>query len=131
MKTFIFALLVILSTTFVITRVQAGNFGLPAQDTHFPEFEQHGNLFDLKIIPAQDETRLYLVGKEAASVKFENLSIVGKIKVGDTDKIIEFHKDKNYFSTKEVIHGHKVQIKAKDESNQKSEDFQIDLQKKP
>ncbi len=112
-----------------LAKAQPAALGLPAQDVKYKEFEQHGNLFDLKIIPGSKETRLYLVGKEAASVKFEKLSIVGKIKVGNNEKLIEFRKDKDYFTTKDILHGQTLHLKAKDDESQKSEEFQVDLKK--
>ena len=102
---------------------------LPAQDVKFKEFQQHGNLFDIRVVPAGKEVRLYLVGKEAASVKFEKLSIVGKIKAGKTEKLIEFHKGKDYFTTTDEVRGQTLHVKAKNEDSQNTEEFQIDLQK--
>jgi len=128
----ILSLFVLFAAAGLITQIlkaQPAPLGLPAQSVPFKEFSQQGNLFSIKIIPAGKETHLYLVGNDAASVKFEKLSVVGRIKIGENEKVIQFHKDKDYFTTDEIVHGHTLHLKAKDEETQNSEEFHVDLKK--
>mgnify|MGYP003348097754 CR=1 FL=1 len=105
------------------------DFGLPAQTVPFKEWEQKGNLFDIKIIPGKKQTKLYLVGKETATLEFKKLSVVGKIKVGNNEKTIEFRRDKDYFTTSDEIKGDSLQIHAEDKASKKQEKFEFDLKK--
>jgi len=102
---------------------------LPAQTVPYKEFEQHGNLFDIKVVPTAKEVRLYLVGKEKAIVKFDKLSVTAKIRAGKSEKIIQFHKGKDYFTTTDEVRGEVLHLKAKNELDQTSEEFHIDMQK--
>ena len=50
------------------------HFGMPAMDQRQEEVIQ-GNLFSVKIIPGAKQTSFYVVGKEAAKLKIDDLKV--------------------------------------------------------
>jgi len=102
-----------------------GKFGIPAQDLK-PEYQQHGSLVSIRIVPADKETKLFIVGNESASLKFDKINITGKIRVGQNEKVILFNRQKDYFTTTDQLAGDlDLQLELKDKK--KKENFKIKL----
>jgi hypothetical protein len=106
-----------------------GNFGVPAQSAPYKEFEQHGNLVDIKMVPAGKETRIYFVGKEAGKLSTDKISVTGRLKNGDKEKDITLRKFKEYFSTEDSLEGESLHVKARMEDIEKDEEFHFNLKK--
>lgn len=124
MKTFVIVFCAFLGLS-ALAQDPHGNFGLPAQDLK-PEYQERGALVSIKLIPADKITKLFIVGNEAASVKFDKINITGKIRVGDNEKIIKFNREKDYFTTTDQLAGDlDLQLELKDKK--KKEKFKIKL----
>lgn len=102
-----------------------GKFGMPAQDLK-PEYQEHGSLVSIRIVPASKLTKLFIVGKESASLKFDKINVTGKIRVGDNEKVIQFNREKDYFTTTDQLIGDlDLQLELKDKK--KKENFKIKI----
>jgi hypothetical protein len=111
---------------FALAKDPNRSFGLPAVDAP-KEYQHHGDLVSIRIVPGDKETRLYLVGKEAASLKLSEVGIVGTLHLGDSEKAISFKQTQGYFFTETPLSGQlNLEIKLPD---QKKEKFKIKLNK--
>ena len=104
-------------------------FGLPAQTMPFHEYETHGQLLSLKIVPSSKETRLYIIGNEAASLSVDKYAVHGQVMMGRHRKSIDFKRGKDYFSTEEKINGELLNLKLEEIETKKIEEFKIKLKR--
>lgn len=118
MKTFVILFCAALSSL-TFAQDPHGRFGLPAQDIK-PEYQEHGSLISIRLVPADKVTKLFIVGKEAASLKFDKLNITGKIRVGNNEKVILFNREKDYFTTTDQLSGDlDLQLEMKDKEKER------------
>lgn len=125
-------LLLSLISMFVFAQAPAAgksDFGLPAESMHFPEYEQHGQLLTIKLIPSKKETRIYLVGKEAASISVDKYTVHAQVLMGRHRQDITFKKENDYFATDEKIKGDMLQLKFEENESKKTEEFKFKLRK--
>lgn len=109
------------------THAKNNQFGLPAKDLP-QEYQQKGDLFTIRLVPADKETKLYIVGNEIASLKVEQLDVVGKIKIGKNEKVLRFQRKADHFSATAPIQGD-VQLNVKMLDQPKEETFNLRMKK--
>jgi hypothetical protein len=98
-------------------------FGLPAQDPR-PVYEKKGDVFSIRLVPADKETRLYIVGNEAVAVKFDDVKVTGRVRFGDREKVITFNRKDDYFTTSDQLAGD-VDLSLKNKKKAEKFKFQI------
>jgi transcription-repair coupling factor (superfamily II helicase) len=103
------------------------HFAAPAQSVPYQEFEQHGNLVDMRIVPGDKETRFYVIGKEAAKLK--KFSLTGQAQSGDKVTDLKLKKFNDYYVTQDKIEGQTLHMKAQMENSEANEEFHINLKK--
>jgi hypothetical protein len=107
-------LALLLFPIFVHAQQDNGPFGgMPAQNIPFPEWEEHGQLITIRIVPADKETHLYLVGKEAAALKSDDMRVTAKVFSGKTEHTLTFVRNKDHFTAPEAVNGD-VQVQVHD-----------------
>lgn len=94
--------------------------------TNLENLQQQGQLFTVNIVPGDKLTTIKIVGKKAATIKFDKLKIEATMYVGGQEKTLSFQKDKNIFSTTEKISGD-LKLKILGEKPDQSETFQFKL----
>ena len=115
------------TSPFVLAQQDTQPFAGPAQTMSHPEFEQHGDLVKIKFVPGDRETKIYVVGLDAAAVKVDDLTVTAHLKVGETEKVIKFKRKKDYFSTEEELKG-EFHVQLHNQDAKKVDEFRIRLQ---
>lgn len=121
----IFGTLFVLLAFHVFAQDPHGDFAAPAQDLK-PELQRKGELFSIKIIPAGKITKLFIVGNETASLKFDKLTVTGVLRFGKDEKVIVFNRKKDYFTAPGPLKGD-LELKLEHKDAKKTENFKIDL----
>jgi hypothetical protein len=130
-STITFALIILTTNGPLFAQNNPGKseFGIPAQSMAFKEYEQQGQLFTLKVIPSKKETRIYIVGNEAAKVSVNNYTVHALVMMGRHRQEINFKQQKDYFATKEKIKGEQLHVKLQNKESKEIEEFKIELKK--
>lgn len=131
MKTHTFFHLMLIILPFILiaphSHATDPHFGLPAKDLPM-EYQQKGSLISIKIVPKNKETRLYLVGHDIAIMKVDEVAVTGKLKLGKNEKIIQFRRKGDYFTTQDKLSGN-VNIKLEMLNTKKTEEFNFKIKK--
>lgn len=94
--------------------------------TNIENLTQQGQLFTVNIIPGDKLTTIKIVGKKAATLKFDKLKIQASLFFDGKEKTLEFQKEKNSFTTKEKLSG-ELNLKILGERPTDTETFKFKL----
>ena len=103
-----------------------GHLGLPPFDLK-KEYQYSGDLVQIKIIPGDKETKLFVVGKETARLKFDKLDVHATLIIGNNEKTITFSRQKDHFSTTDTLSSGDLNLKLHLLDSKKSEQLKIKL----
>lgn len=99
----------------------------PVDPKDVSHLKQAGQMFTVKIVPGAKESTFYVLGKEAAKIKIDNLKIEATLFEGKMEKKIALEKKSDYFVTKTSLKGDSINLKIQDEKPNKIEEIKIKL----
>ncbi|NUM59644.1 MAG: hypothetical protein HUU56_13475 [Bdellovibrionaceae bacterium] len=109
---------------FVALHVSAQNEFDPKNQNHLQE---SGQMFTVQIIPGEKVSKIYVLGKESAKIKIEDLKIEASVFVGQNEKKLTLERKKDFFSIHSPLKGDKIYLKLKDKNLDKIDEFKIKL----
>lgn len=99
----------------------------PIDPKDVSHLKQAGEMFTVKIIPGDKVSSFYILGKEAAKIKIDKLSVEATLFVGTNEKKIILEKKKDHFTTITPLIGDSIRLKLKDQQPEKMEEIRIKL----
>lgn len=100
-----------------------------AQENPFDRahIEQSGRMFTVKIIPGKKQTQVFILGKEAARLKFEDYHVEARLLIGKDEKEIGLKQKNDYYVTELPIQGDLLKIKIEQKKPKVNEEIEIKL----
>lgn len=102
-----------------------------AQDSIDPKdvsyLKQTGQMFTVKIIPGDKESKFFILGKEAIKIKLDKLKIEASLVSGKLEKKISLRQQEDYFVTSVPLKGDQLNLKIQEEAPGKMDEIKIKL----
>lgn len=89
--------------------------------------KQSGNMFTVTVVPGDKSSKFYILGKEAAKIKIDNLSIEASLFIGENEKKLTLLKKRDYFTTSTPLKGDHLFLKLKNKPEDKVDEIKIKL----
>lgn len=89
--------------------------------------KQSGNLFTVTVVPGDKSSKFYILGKEAARIKIDNLSIEASLFIGENEKKLTLQRKSDYFTTTTPLKGDHLFLKLKTKPEDKVDEIKIKL----
>lgn len=125
---FLMILLQILALTLAFRVAQAQDFGRPADPMN--HLQQTGRLVEVKIVPKDKKTMIYVVGKKTAQLKWDRLNMEATLYLpNNVSRKLTLKKDKDAFIHEGLLSEGELSLDLKEITPGESETLKFQLKR--
>lgn len=99
----------------------------PVDPKDVSHLKQAGQMFVVQIVPGTKSSTVFVLGKEAAKIKIDNLKVEATLFEGKIGKKISLQKKDDHFVTSSSLKGDAINLKIQDENPGQTEEIKIKL----
>lgn len=107
---------------------QEDKLGPLVNEQHIPPgLTQNGKLINVKLVPADKQLKIYLIGKDVGGVEMNQGSLEAYLQIGQQEKRVELSKKQDYYLLNQLPKGQmRIEFQSSDQKQKENFHFKLD-----
>ncbi len=107
---------------------QEDKLGPLINEQHLPPgLTQNGKLINVKLVPADKQLKIYLIGKDVGGIETNQGSLEAYLQIGQQEKRIEISKKQDHYLLNQLPKGQmRIEFRSSDQKQKENFHFKLD-----